>query len=178
VDRLVRPLVRLTGSESPSRAKGMDMTTHSPEQKFGIKYRSRPGPRTPDQSWSLLIGIVAILLGIIGFAMMGFNNYAEMSDRYIFGLFQWNGFHSTIFIICGLFWLTGAFALTPVGNQGTNIALGIVFLILTVLGFLGYWGLLSISAGINGNNILNLLVAIVSLFVGGGAISGSSQEAA
>jgi hypothetical protein len=156
----------------------MDMTNLSPEQKFGIKFRSRPGPRTPDQSWSLLIGIVAIVLGIIGFALMGFTNYTEMSDHYIFGLFQWNGFHSTVFIICGLFWLTGAFALTPAGNQGLNIALGLVFLILAVLGFLGYWGLLSISAGINGNNILNLLVAFVSLLVGGGAVSRGSQEAA
>jgi hypothetical protein len=156
----------------------MGMVIASPEEKFGIKLRSKPGPRTPDQSWSLLIGIVAILLGIIGFAMMGFNNYAEMTDRYIFGLFQWNGFHSTSFILCGLFWLVGAFALTPIGNQGTNIALGIVFLILTVLGFMGYWHLLSISAGINGNNILNLAVAVVSLFVGSGALSAGSQQAA
>jgi len=75
-------------------------------------------------------------------------------------------------------WLVGAFALTPIGNQGTNIALGIVFLILTVLGFMGYWHLLSISAGINGNNILNLAVAVVSLFVGSGALSAGSQQAA
>ena len=156
----------------------MDMTTTSPEQKFGIKHRSRPGPRTLDQSWSLLIGIVAILLGIIGFILNGFSNYAEMSDHYIIGLFQWNGFHSTVFIICGLFWLIGAFTLTPAGNQGTNIALGIIFLILAVLGFMGYWHLLSISGGINGNNILNLLVGVVNLLVGGGAVSGRSQEAA
>jgi hypothetical protein len=162
----------------------MDMTTVSPEQKFGIKYRSRPGPRTPDQSWSLLIGLVSIVLGIIGFILTGFGTgslhccYAEMTDHYIFGLFQWNGFHSTVFIICGLFWLIGALALTPAGNQGVNLALGIIFLILTVLGFLGYWGLLSISAGLNGNNILNLLVAVVPLLVGSGAVSGGSQEAA
>jgi hypothetical protein len=161
----------------------MDMTTVGPEQKFGIKFRSRPGPRTPDQSWSLIIGIVSIVLGIIGFALTGIGTgslqccYAEMTDHYIFGIFQWNGFHSTIFIICGLFWLIGAFTLTPGGNQGVNVALGIIFLILAVLGFMGYWHLLSIPAGINGNNILNLVVAIVSLFVGSGALSGS-QEAA
>lgn len=156
----------------------MNMTTLSPEQKFGIKLRGRPGPRTLDQSWSLLIGIVAIVLGIIGFVMMGFTNYTEMSDHYIFGLLQWNGFHSTIFIICGLLWLTGAFALSPAGNGGVNIALGIIFLILAVLGFMGYWGLLSIPAGINGDNILNLVVAIVSLLIGVGAGSGGNQEAA
>jgi hypothetical protein len=46
-----------------------------------------------------------------------------------------------------------------------------------VLGFLGYWGLLSISAGINGNNLLNLAVAIVSLFVGFGVLDGSREAA-
>jgi hypothetical protein len=163
--------------------KGRKVATLTPEEKFGIKYRSRPGPRTPGQTWSLIIGLVSIVLGIIGFILTGIGTgslhccYAEPTDHYIFGLFQWNGFHSTVFIICGLFWLIGAFALTPAGNQGINLALGIIFLILTVLGFLGYWGLLSISPGINGNNLLNLAVAIVSLFVGSGALDGSQKTA-
>jgi hypothetical protein len=161
----------------------MGMTTVSPEEKFGIKHRSRPGPRSPGQTWSLIIAIVAIVLGIIGFFLAGIGTgslhccFAEMTDHYIFGIFQWNGFHSVAFVICGLFWLMGAFTLTPAGNQGVNLALGIVFLILTVLGFLGYWGLLSISAGINGNNLLNLAVAIVSLFVGFGVLDGSREAA-
>ena len=161
----------------------MGMTTVSPEQKFGIKYRSRPGPRSPGQTWSLIIGIVSVVLGIIGFALAGIGTgslhccFAEMTNHYIFGLFQWNGFHSVAFVICGLFWLMGAFTLTPAGNQGVNVALGIIFLILTLLGFMGYWVLLSISAGINGNNLLNLAVAVVSLLVGFGALDGS-QEAA
>ena len=65
----------------------------------------------------------------------------------------------------------GAFALTPAGNQGLNIALGGVLLILAVLGFLGYWNLLSIPAGINGDNLLHLVVALATLIVGGGLLS-------
>lgn len=142
--------------------KGTKVATLSPEEKFGIRYGSR-GIRTVDQIWSLLIGIVVILLGILGFIQTGFTNYTEMTDHYIFGLFQTNGFHNTAYIVVGLLWLLGAFALTPAGNQGLNIALTVVLLILAVLGFLGYWHLLSIPAGVNGDNVLHLVAAIATL---------------
>jgi hypothetical protein len=149
-----------------------------PEEKFGIKVNSAPGPKTIDQMYSVLLGIVVIILGIIGFALTGFTNYTEMTDHYILWLFQTNGFHNTIYIIVGLLWLLGAFALTPAGNQGMNIAVAGALLIVAVLGFMGYWSLLSIPAGINGDNLLHLVVAVVTLIVGGGALSGGSQRAA
>ena len=150
--------------------KGTKVATLSPEEKFGIRYRS-PGPRTIDKLYSLLLGIVVIVLGIIGFIQTGFTNYTEMTDHYILWLFQTNGYHNTVYILVGLLWLLGAFALTPAGNQGLNIALGGVLLILAVLGFLGYWNLLSIPAGINGDNLLHLVVALATLIVGGGLLS-------
>jgi len=151
------------------------MTSVSPEEKFGIRVARAPGPRTIDQSYSVLLGIVVIVLGIIGFIQTGFTNYTEMTDHYILGLFQTNGFHNTVYILVGLFWLLGGFTLTPAGNQGMNIAFAGVLLLLAVLGFMGYWHLLSIPAGINGDNILHLLVAITTLIVGGGALSGGSE---
>jgi hypothetical protein len=150
--------------------KGTKVATLSPEEKFGIRYRN-PGPRTIDQMYSLLLGIVVIVLGIIGFIQTGFTNYTEMTDHYILGLFQTNGYHNTVYILVGLLWLLGAFVLTPAGNQGLNIALAGVLLLLAVLGFLGYWNLLSIPAGINGDNLLHLVVALATLIVGGGLLS-------
>jgi hypothetical protein len=94
-----------------------------------------------------------------------------MTDHSNFGLYRTNGFHNTIYIILGLLWLLGAFALTPAGNQGMNIAIGGALLLVAVLGFLGYWSLLSIPPGINGDNILDLAVALASLIVGGGLLS-------
>jgi hypothetical protein len=151
------------------------VATLTPEEKFGIRYRNA-GARSVDHKYSLLVGIVAIVLGIIGFIQTGFTNYTEMTDHYIFGLFQTNGFHNTVYILAGLLWLLGAFTLTPAGNQGLNIALAGVLLILAVLGFLGYWGLLSIPAGINGDNLLHLVLAFTGLFIGGGLLSGGASE--
>jgi uncharacterized membrane protein (UPF0136 family) len=151
------------------------MSTLSPEEKFGIKLQSKPGPRTIDQMYSVLLGLVVIVLGIIGFFLTGFTNFTEMTDHAIFGLFQTNGFHNLVYIIFGLLWLLGAFALTPAGNQGMNIAVGGALLLVAVLGYLGYMSLLSIPAGINGDNLLHLVVALASVIVGGGLLSGSGR---
>jgi hypothetical protein len=151
------------------------MSTLNPEEKFGIKLESKPGPRTIDQMYSVLLGLVVIVLGIIGFSLTGFTNFTEMTDHAIFGLFQTNGFHNLVYIIFGLLWLLGASALTPAGNQGMNIAVGGALLLVAVLGYLGYLSLLSIPAGINGDNILHLAVALASVIVGGGLLSGSGR---
>lgn len=156
----------------------MDMTFASPEQKFGIKVQSKPGPRTMDQTYSVLLGLVVIVLGILGFILTGFTNYTEITDHAIFWVFQTNGFHNTVYIILGLLWLLGAFALTPAGNQGMNIAVGGALLIVTVLGFMGYWSLLAIPAGVNGDNILDLAIALASLIIGGGLLSAGDQQTA
>jgi hypothetical protein len=80
-----------------------------------------------------------------------------------------------VYIIFGLLWLLGAYALTPAGNQGMNIAVGGVLVLVAVLGFLGYMSLLSIPPGINGDNLLHLVVGLASLIVGGGLLSGGDR---
>jgi D-alanyl-lipoteichoic acid acyltransferase DltB (MBOAT superfamily) len=154
------------------------MAFANPEDKFGIKLHSKPGPRTIDQKYSVLIGLVVLVLGILGFLLTGFTNFTEMTNHAIFGIFQTNGFHNLVYIIFGLFWLLGAVALTPAGNQGMNIAVGGVLLLVAVLGYLGYWSLLSIPAGVNGDNILHLAVALASLIVGSGLLSAGSRQPA
>ncbi|MGH3546700.1 MAG: DUF4383 domain-containing protein [Pseudonocardiaceae bacterium] len=157
--------------------KGMDMA-FSPEDKFGIKVQSKPGPRTIDQKYSVLLGLVVLVLGILWFILTGFANYTEMTDHAILGLFQTNGFHNTIYLILGVFWLLGAFGLTAAGNQGMNIAVGGALLLVAVLGYLGYWSLLSIPPGFNGDNILDLAVAVATLLVGGGLLSAGGRQSA
>ncbi|MGB8255790.1 MAG: DUF4383 domain-containing protein, partial [Pseudonocardiaceae bacterium] len=126
--------------------------------------------------YSVLLGLVVLVLGILGFILTGLANYTEMTDHSILGLFQTNGFHNTVYLILGVFWLLGAFALTPPANQGMNIAVGGAFLLVAVLGFLGYWSLLSIPAGVNGDNILDFAVALATLVVGGGLLSAGNRQ--
>ena len=48
--------------------------------------------------------------------------------------------------------------------------------LVAVLGFLGYLSLLAIPAGVNGDNILHLAVALASLIVGGGLLSAGGRQ--
>jgi hypothetical protein len=147
------------------------MAFASPEDKFGIKLNSEPGPRTLEQKYSVIIGIVVLALGVLGFFVTGFSNFTEMTNHTLFGTFLMNPFHNIVYIILGLLWLLGAFALTPAGNEGMNIAAGGALALVAVLGFLGYWSLLSIPAGVNADNILHLVVALTTLIFGSGLLS-------
>jgi uncharacterized protein DUF4383 len=154
------------------------MAFASTEDKFGIKLHSKPGPRTLAQKYSVIIGIVVLLLGILGFFVTGFSNFTEMTNHALFGLFLMNPFRNIVYIIFGLFWLLGAFALTPAGNEGVNIAAGGALLLVAVLGYLGYWSLLSIPPGVNPDNILHLVVALATLIIGSGLLGGRRSAAA
>lgn len=175
--RSAKPALMSVGCSSV-KWKGMNMAFLSTEDKFGIKLQSTAGPRTTDQKYSVLLGIVVIVLGIIGFIQTGFVGYTGMTNHAIFGIFSTNGFHNTVYIVIGLLWLLGAYTLTPAGNQGMNIGVGAAFLLVAVMGFMGYWILLSIPAGINADNILDLVVAVASLIVGGGVLSAGAREPA
>ena len=155
--------------------KGMAMVLADPEARFGIRVHSKPGPKTLDQMYSLIIGLVVLVLGIVGFFVTGFENFTEMTDHELLGLFHMNGFLNLVYIILGLWWLMGAFALTPASNQGLNIAMAGALVLVAVLGLLGYLSLLSIPGGLTGNTILYLAVGVATLIFGSGLLSGGSR---
>ena len=146
-----------------------------PEGKFGIKLRGRE--RTFAQNFSMILGGVYIVGGIIGFFMTGFANITEMTNRDLFGIFLINPYHNIVHIGIGAFWLLGAFALTPVGNEGLNIAIGGVYALATVIGWLGYLSLLSIPPGPVGDQWLHLVTALLTLTLGTGLISAGRRQA-
>jgi hypothetical protein len=153
-----------------SGGKGTDMTFAGPEEKFGIPIQSRGAPRTLEQNFSMIAGIVYIVGGIVGFFITGFGNITEMTNRSLFGVFMLNPFHNIVHLCVGALWLLGAFALTAAGNEGLNIAIGGVYTLATVIGFLGYLSLLSIPAGLAGDNFLHLVTAVATLIFGTGLL--------
>ncbi len=142
----------------------------SAEDKFGIQLQSRGSGRSFEQNVSMILGSIYIVAGIIGFFVTGFANITEMTNKSILGLFLVNPYHNIVHIGIGAFWLLGAFALTAAGNEGLNIAIGGVYALATVLGFLGYLSLLAIPAGPIGDNWLHLVTALATLIFGTGLI--------
>jgi Domain of unknown function (DUF4383) len=152
------------------------MAFATPEDKFGIKLRSKS--RTLEQNYSLLAGTVYVAGGIVGFFITGFGNFTEMTNHELFGVFMLNPFHNIVHIGLGAFWLLAAFALTPAGTEGVNIAIGGIYALATVLGILGYFSLLSIPGGVGiGDNWLHLVTAVVTLIFGSGVLSAGRRTA-
>lgn len=148
--------------------KGTDMTFASPEDKFGIKIQTRGASRTLEQSFSMIVGSIYLVGGIIGFFFSGFGNFTEMTNTAVFGLFMVNPFHNIVHIGIGALWLLGAFALTAVGNEGLNTAIGGFYLVAAILGFLGYLNFISVTAGNDPDNYLHLVTSLVTLIFGTG----------
>jgi hypothetical protein len=146
------------------------MAFAGPEDKFGIQIQSRGAPRTLEQNFSMIAGVVYIVIGIIGFFITGFGNITEMTNHALFGVFMLNPFHNIVHLGIGAFWLLGAFALTAAGNEGLNVAIGGVYALATVIGFLGYLSLLSIPAGLAGDNFLHLVTAVLTWILGTGLL--------
>jgi hypothetical protein len=159
--------------------KRPDMTFANPEDKFGIKIQSARASRTLEQSFSLIAGSVYVIGGIMGFFATGFGSITEVTNHSLFGIFMLNPFHNILHIALGGLWLLAAFALTPAGTEGLNVAIGGTYALATALGIFGYFSLLSIPAGASGDNILHLVTALATFVFGCGLLRamGGTQAA-
>jgi Domain of unknown function (DUF4383) len=157
--------------------QGLDMTMVTPEDKFGIKMGADNMPRTTEQSYSLMAGALYVVGGILGLFLTGFATFTEMTNQSL-GIFMVNPFHNIVHLGLGTFWLLAAFALTPAGTEGLNIALGVVCALATVLGFLGLFSLLSIPAGVSADNFLHLITALATVIFGCGLSKAASGQPA
>ena len=74
-----------------------------------------------------------------------------------------NVYHTIVHLVIGALWFLGSFALTAAGNEGLNIAIGGIYALATVIGFMGYLNLLNIQAGNDVDNYLHLVTTVVTL---------------
>lgn len=149
--------------------------TVDPETTFGIRTQSGPGPKTLAQKFSLIAGVVYLVFGVIGFFRTGVSGGTGMMDDMLFGIFMVNPFHNVVHLTVGVLWLLGAFALSPAGTEGLNLALGAFWALATVLGFLGYLSALAVMSGTTPDTFLHLGTAVVTLVFGTGLLQAFSR---
>lgn len=101
-----------------------------------------------------VLGIVLVILGILGF----FSNP-------IFGHFQVDTIHNLIHLVSGILALVYA---SRGASQARMFALvlGIVYALITVLGFLGGDKILGFIANNSADNWLHLIIAVIFLIFG------------
>lgn len=136
------------------------------------------GNKTPAQIFALAFGIVYVVVGLVGFAITGFDNFAdnaEAGEKLI--LFAINPLHNIAHLGVGALLLVGS------GRHETaksiNLVVGIVYLLLGILGLAG----VLVNELINNNSadtFLHLGTAALAIYfgtAGAAALPGAARTA-
>ncbi|NYJ05002.1 DUF4383 domain-containing protein [Petropleomorpha daqingensis] len=126
---------------------------------------ARPGLRdwTPAQRFALVFGLVYLAVGVAGFAVTGFSDFAGMHHDKLL-VFSVNPAHNVIHLAMGLAWLAAAPHHRPA--KAVNLVLGVVLGLVTVLGAFDGMGILGMSGLADPDNFLHLATATLSLYFG------------
>jgi hypothetical protein len=121
--------------------------------------------RTPAQLFALVFGIIYLLVGILGFAWTGFDDWvAEKFNEEVIGIFAVNPLHNMVHILLGAVWIGAAQAHATA--KSVNALLGVVLLAVGILGLAGVLKFLAIEDAASPDNYLHLATGVLALLFG------------
>jgi hypothetical protein len=121
------------------------------------------GARPWPQILALVFGAVYLLVGIVGFFITGFDNFADNSQHEMLLFFMINPLHNVVHIVIGLAGLLLARTLTGARTYGWLLAVGYAAAFVYGLIAVGEsWDFLNINAA---DNVLHILTAVVGLVI-------------
>jgi hypothetical protein len=135
---------------------------------------ARDGERTPAQWYCLIFGATLLLVGIVGFFVdAGFDTGSSIDGDKLLGIFEVSGIHNLIHIASGAVLL----AASPkrASARLVAIAFGVVYLLVTIIGFIQGDNVLGIIPVNTADNFLH--VAISLLGIGAGLASSADDTA-
>jgi len=122
--------------------------------------------KTLAQIYALVLGAVLVLGGIVGFLVEPSFAVGDEAQRGTLIAFDINGWHNVVHLLSGAVGL--AMARTVAGARLFSIGYGVVYLLVTALGFVvgdgGY--LLSIIPINTADNLLHLAIAVSGIAIG------------
>ena len=118
---------------------------------------------TPAQRFALVFGVVYLAVGVAGFAVTGFSDFAGMHHDKLL-IFSVNPAHNVIHLAMGLAWL--AAAPNHRAAKAANLLFGVVLGLVTVLGAFDGMGMLGMSGLADPDNFLHLATATLALYFG------------
>lgn len=143
------------------------MTTLSPGSAWGVR-TGRLGPRSVEQVFALIVGLVYLVLGIIGLIATRSQPLISRTDVTLFGIIHVDPLHCLVLLFLGLLSLFAALVLTPPATEGVNLAIAGALILVAILGYLGDLDdLLSIPGQMNPNIVLYFVLGIVTLLFAG-----------
>lgn len=119
---------------------------------------------TPAQIFALAFGVVYLFIGLVGFAVTGFNDFAGSAVDEKLLLFPVNPLQNLVHIAVGGLWLVAS--AKHASARSVNVAIGITYALLAALGFAGVLKFLAIAGVGSADNWLHLVTAVLSLYFG------------
>lgn len=120
--------------------------------------------RTPGQLFALVFGAVYLLVGLLGFAVTGFDNFFASKFNEVLIVFPVNPAHNLVHLVIGAVWLAGS--RTAAGAKAANMGIGIAYLAVFLLGLVGLLEWLAIEGGLNADQLLHLLSGGLAVYFG------------
>ena len=117
------------------------------------------GNRSNAQLFALAFGVVYLAVGLIGFAITGFENFAKDTDKALL-IFQINPLHNIAHIGVGALFFVGS--RSHDAAKSINLVIGIVY---------GLLGILGLAGGILVEDLLNNNTADTFLHLGTAALA-------
>lgn len=129
--------------------------------------------RTPAQLFALVFGIVYLAVGLVGFAVTGFDNFAGKTFDEELIIFAVNPLHNIVHLGLGAVWI-GA-AAKHATAKSANMLLGVVLLLVFVLGMAGVLEFLAIKDAGAADNYLHIATAALALYFGSVGAEGPAR---
>ena len=119
--------------------------------------------RTPAQVFALVSGVLYLIIGFVGFAVTGFDDFAKETgeELVIFGL---NPLHNIVHIALGAVWLVVSGSHER--SKMVNLVFGATLLLVSVLGLVGALEFLSIADAAEPDNYLHLVWGSAGIYFG------------
>lgn len=127
--------------------------------------RAREGARTPAQWYCLIFGATLVLVGLIGFlADAGFDTGSDIDGDKLLGVFEVSGIHNIVHLASGAL-LLAAFP-KRASAKTVALAFGVVYLLVTIIGFIQGDNVLGLIPVNPADNVLHLAISALGIAAG------------
>lgn len=137
------------------------------------------GGENVTQAFALVVGLVYVVIGIVGFAVTGFTGVTTDGQDKLLG-FDLNVFHNFVHLAIGAGFLLVSRLNDASIAQGVVIGGGLVYVLAALLGFLNVLQILSIDDEFAPDNFLHLfsgLAAVIFGLIGARQLAAASARA-
>jgi hypothetical protein len=118
---------------------------------------------TNAQKFARVFGAIYVLVGILGF-IPAVGGSTSQTGNELLGIFGINLLHNVVHIAVGAAFLVGSSS--DSAARGISIAIGVVYLLVAVLGFMKLEFMVDLLAVNMADNILHVATAVLALYFG------------